>query len=88
MSCNFCITEDHFDAMSYAQASHLLDVLKQEGFQSVVLGGGEPFMWPGNVITLAEEAKGKGFIVQIGTNALALPEGFETNLNKIGRAHV
>jgi MoaA/NifB/PqqE/SkfB family radical SAM enzyme len=76
MTCTFCITEDHFDAMTQDQAVGLLRLLKEEGFRSVVLGGGEPFQWPGDLLGLTREAKRLGFLVQIGTNAIALPEGF------------
>lgn len=78
MTCNFCITENNFDAIAPAQAADLLIRLKDEGFESVVFGGGEPFTWPGDLIALTQEAKQKGFIVQVGTNAVDLPEGFET----------
>ena len=78
MTCNFCITENDFEALSPAQVSGLLTMLKGEGFENVVFGGGEPFMWPGDLAALTQEAKQKGSVVQVGTNAVALPEGFET----------
>ncbi|OGX24163.1 MAG: hypothetical protein A2787_06390 [Omnitrophica WOR_2 bacterium RIFCSPHIGHO2_01_FULL_48_9] len=78
MTCTFCITEDNFDAMSEAQAVELLKTLKKEKFTNVVLGGGEPFAWPGDLVRLAERAKGMGFLVQVGTNAIALPKNFES----------
>ncbi|OGX05979.1 MAG: hypothetical protein A2Z88_02825 [Omnitrophica WOR_2 bacterium GWA2_47_8] len=78
MTCTFCITEDHFDVMSEDQARDLLKVLKKENFKSVVFGGGEPFAWPGDLVRLTQDAKRMGFLVQVGTNAIALPKGFES----------
>ena len=77
MHCTFCITEDNFDAMTFAQGVVLLEWLHDEGVRTVVLGGGEPFDWPHNPISLAAEAKRLGFLVQIGTNGIAVPQGFE-----------
>ncbi len=76
MTCTFCITEDNFEAMSEAQAADLWKTLKKEKFTSVVFGGGEPFVWPGNLVRLSQEAKRLGFVVQVGTNAAALPQNF------------
>lgn len=84
MKCSFCITEDNFDAMSEAQAAALLKTLKKEKFESVVLGGGEPFAWPGDLVKLSQEAKHLGFVVQVGTNAVALPKNF-TSIPTIDR---
>ena len=78
MSCSFCITEDDFDAMTYLQAVELLGKLKEEGFENIVLGGGEPFDWSGDLLALSREAKRLGFFVQVGTNAVALPKDFES----------
>jgi MoaA/NifB/PqqE/SkfB family radical SAM enzyme len=77
MSCSFCITEDNFDVMTPQQASELLTTLKDERFESVVFGGGEPFLWP-DLIALTKEAKQKGFLVQVGTNGVEMPKDFAT----------
>ncbi len=77
MTCNFCITEDGFNVISFSQAEELLGTIKKEGFKNVVFGGGEPFIWPENLIALTKKAKDEGFFVQVGTNAIALPENFE-----------
>jgi MoaA/NifB/PqqE/SkfB family radical SAM enzyme len=77
MTCSFCITEDNFSAISSSRAEELLINLKQEGFENIVLGGGEPFVWPGDLIALTRKAKELGFFVQVGTNAAALPADFE-----------
>ena len=57
MSCSFCITENNFDAITYPQARDLLHLLKKEGFNNIVFGGGEPFEWPGDLLLLTQEAK-------------------------------
>ena len=77
MHCTFCVTEDNFSAMTFDQGVALLNRLRDLGVRTVVLGGGEPFDWPHDVIALTREAKARGFTVQIGTNGIALPEGFE-----------
>ncbi len=77
MTCNFCITEDNFNAVSPSQVLDLLRALKREGFENVVFGGGEPFTWPGNLVDLTKKAKEKGFFVQVGTNAADVPLNFE-----------
>lgn len=64
-------------AMGYPQAKGLLDVAQERGIGNLVLGGGEPFLWEPGVLRLAREAKRRGFFVQIGTNGVALPEGYE-----------
>lgn len=77
MQCLFCITENTIQSVSYAKALELLEWLQERNFKSVVLGGGEPFLWKGNVIRLAHAAKEMGWEVQVGTNGTLLPEGFE-----------
>ena len=84
MFCNFCITEDNFDCMSFDQAVEMLDYVKRLGVKNIVFGGGEPFCWPNNIVRLCEKAKNDGFLVQVGTNATMLNPGFE-NLPCIDR---
>jgi len=78
MTCTFCVTEDAMGAFDLAQADALLYRLRNEGFDNVVLGGGEPTLWPHDVWRLARQAKRRGFVVQLGTNGVLLPERFET----------
>lgn len=78
MHCTFCITEDNFDAMTFEQAAHLLRELKRGGtVRSVVLGGGEPFDWPHDLIALGRFGRSLGLLMQVGTNGIAMPEGIE-----------
>lgn len=78
MSCSFCVTEDGFSTMRFDQGIVLLKRLRASGFDNVVLGGGEPFTWPFNVVRLAAEAKLLGFVTQVGTNGIALPPDYAT----------
>lgn len=78
MHCTFCITEDNFNAMTFEQATDLLRILKRGGtVRSVVLGGGEPFDWPHDVMALGRWGRSLGLLMQVGTNGIALPKGFE-----------
>ncbi|GMV94057.1 MAG: hypothetical protein AMXMBFR82_38350 [Candidatus Hydrogenedentota bacterium] len=77
MTCTFCGTENSVDGLTPDQARDTLRVILQRGFSNVVLGGGEPFVWKHDVVALAREAKGMGLFVQIGTNGIDLPHGFE-----------
>lgn len=84
MFCSFCVTEDQLSSFSFEQAVSLLDDLKQTPIDNVVFGGGEPFTWQHDLIRLSEEAKVRGFFVQVGTNGIRLPENY-TKLSTIDR---
>lgn len=77
MNCTFCITSNGVDSIPFEQAIALLHDLKARGVRSIVLGGGEPFIWPHDIIELTAKAKDLGFTVQVGTNGIALPDGYE-----------
>ena len=74
--CVFCVTEP-FPDLGFEQATTLLEGLRARGIRKVVLGGGEPFDWRHSVVALAGRAKDLGLHVQVGTNGIHLPEGFE-----------
>jgi MoaA/NifB/PqqE/SkfB family radical SAM enzyme len=76
MSCRFCASETDFSAMSFAQAAGLLRALRSTRINNVVLGGGEPFLWPHGLERLAGVARELGFVVQVCTNGVSLPEDF------------
>ena len=63
--------------MSFAQAERLLRGLRALTIRNVVLGGGEPFLWPHDLERLTRLARGLGFLVQVCTNGASLPVGFE-----------
>ncbi len=77
MSCPFCASETGFSAMTFEQAQTLLEELAARGLRNVVLGGGEPFLWPHGVERLGRRARELGFVVQVCTNGASLPAGFE-----------
>ncbi len=77
MTCTFCGTENSVDGLTPNQARDTLHTIRQGGISNVVLGGGEPFAWKHDVLALAGDAKALGFFVQIGTNGIDLPNGFE-----------
>lgn len=84
MVCSFCVTENSMGSFEFSQAVELLETLKSESVKTVVFGGGEPFLWRHNLIELTLKAKQLGFTVQVGTNAILLPLGFE-NISSIDR---
>jgi MoaA/NifB/PqqE/SkfB family radical SAM enzyme len=77
LTCPFCITEDGLRSLGYEEAVALIDRFEREGVRNVVLGGGEPTLWPHDVFRLAAVAKERGMFVQLGTNGVRLPEDFE-----------
>ena len=74
MRCKFCITDNQLECMSLEQYTHTLDRLENQGFNNLVLGGGEPFCWPHGLPIAAKRAKERGFCVQVGTNGIAMPD--------------
>jgi len=76
MSCRFCASEQNFSVMSFEQAAGLLRALRATSIDNVVLGGGEPFLWPHDLERLCGLAHQLGFLVQVCTNGVSLPEGF------------
>lgn len=76
MECDYCVIEENFSSFTIEAAQKLLLELKEKAYTNVILGGGEPTIWKGNVFELAHFAKSLGFFVQIGTNAIRLPPHF------------
>ncbi len=79
MHCEYCVIEDDFSSFPYEVACELAIKLKAEGYNNLILGGGEPTLWRGDVFKLAHFSKSLGFFVQIGTNAIRLPLDFASN---------
>jgi len=77
MSCRFCASEQSFSVMSFDQAAALLTQLRARGIDNVVLGGGEPFLWPHDLPRLSRLARELGFLTQVCTNGVSLPTGYE-----------
>jgi MoaA/NifB/PqqE/SkfB family radical SAM enzyme len=76
MACRFCGSERGFSVMTFEDAEALLLGLREQSITNVVLGGGEPFLWPHDVLRLARRASELGFFVQICTNGIELPPDF------------
>lgn len=72
MGCTFCGSELGFDVMDPTFARRLMGGLKERGFTQVVLGGGEPLLWPHGVVDLARAAREVGLLVQLCTNGTLL----------------
>lgn len=73
LACPYCGAPDDFAVISPAAAIELLDHLVAQGFESVVLGGGEPLRWPHGLRQLCAAARARGLLTQVGTNAATLP---------------
>lgn len=76
MACRFCASERDFSPMELERAVWLLHALREQGFVSVVFGGGEPLLWPHGLARLTDLARRLGFLVQVCTNGVNLPDGF------------
>ena len=77
MTCMFCISENSMDCMSFNDAVRAIDTARSHGVRNVVFGGGEPFAWAHDLMALARYAKSLELIVQVGTNGVDLPRGYE-----------
>jgi MoaA/NifB/PqqE/SkfB family radical SAM enzyme len=73
MACPYCGAEAGFRALGERDAAALMEALAAQGFRSVVLGGGEPFCWAGDLRRLAATAQAQGLRVQVGSNLRRLP---------------
>jgi MoaA/NifB/PqqE/SkfB family radical SAM enzyme len=74
LDCPYCGADQHFGVLTRAQAWGLLESLALNGFESVVLGGGEPLLWPHGLRELCAAARSRGLVVQVGTSAAQLPQ--------------
>jgi len=84
MSCVFCASETDFSVMTFEQAAGLLRGFAAGPIRSVVLGGGEPFLWPHGLVRLARLGRSLGLLMQVSTNGVCLPPRFE-RLEEIDR---
>jgi MoaA/NifB/PqqE/SkfB family radical SAM enzyme len=75
MACPYCGADEGFGVLSTHEARSLMARLKAQGFESVVLGGGEPLLWPGDLRELCAGAQKLGLTVQVGSNLQRLPPG-------------
>lgn len=84
MSCAFCGAEKGFDGIPYGEAAALVDRFAAQGVESVVLGGGEPFLWKHGLAQLARRVRERGMLAQVGTNG-TLPPAEDAALHEFDR---
>ena len=77
LSCSFCASDLGFETATFEQVAELLRDLRGTSIRSVVFGGGEPTLWPHGLERLCRLASDLGLLVQVCTNGVALPRGFE-----------
>ena len=77
LSCSFCASGLGFETATFEQIETLLEDLHGTSIRSVVFGGGEPTLWPHGLERICARAAELGFLVQVCTNGVALPWGFE-----------
>lgn len=82
--CTFCISHNDFDVATPEQARALMEFLAAQGIESVVLGGGEPTLWPHDVNALAGHARNLGLVTQLNTHGAGVKEnlGRYSNLDR------
>lgn len=75
--CVFCISHDDFDVVGPERARELMDFLASQSIESVVLGGGEPTLWPHDVNELARYASEAGLVTQLNTHGAGVRENLD-----------
>jgi MoaA/NifB/PqqE/SkfB family radical SAM enzyme len=72
MACRFCGSESGFETMGQQEAEDLLETLEAQGVLNVVLGGGEPLLWPHQMDALIQKGRDLGLLMQLCTTGLHL----------------
>jgi len=78
LSCRFCGSDLGFNALDESEALRWVSFAATNGYSSVVLGGGEPLLWPGDLQRVGARAKELGMVVQLNTNGVAWRKELET----------
>jgi len=78
LRCRFCIAEARFDTVDLPTAKSVLTALAATSIESVVLGGGEPTLWPHDLNALARHGRAHGLIVQLNTHGGSLREKLDS----------
>ena len=76
LRCQFCDLWDRPDEMPYEKAVALLDEAVKIGTKTLVITGGEPFMYK-RIFDLVGEAKARGMGVNITTNGTLIEKRWE-----------
>ncbi len=79
LSCRFCGSDLGFNALDESEALRWVGFAASNGYSSVVLGGGEPLLWPGDLQRVGARAKELGMVVQLNTNGVAWRKELETS---------
>jgi len=74
--CTFCISHNGFDVVDEERARLFLELLAPTSIESVVLGGGEPLLWPHDLARLATRCGELGMVSQLNTHGGGLMERF------------
>lgn len=72
LRCRFCASEDAVETMSVPCAESALQTVREAGIRNVVLGGGEPALWPHDLHALCAHARRLGHFVQVSTSGIDL----------------
>ena len=78
LACRFCGSDVGFNALDESEALRFVSYVATNGYSSVVLGGGEPLLWPGDLERVGAHARELGLVVQLNTNGVAWREELET----------
>lgn len=76
MDCEFCINELTMQSFEKDDVDKIKKILRDENFESVIIGGGEPLLWKYGVFNFIDEIKHHNYLVQVGTNGILLEENF------------
>ena len=79
LACRFCASEFGLDSLTEDEAIRWIGSVAAKRYTSVVLGGGEPLLWSGDLFRVGARAKELGLVVQLNTNGVAWREEVETS---------
>lgn len=78
LACRFCGSDLGFNALDETEAMRWVSFAATQGYSSVVLGGGEPLLWSGDLERVGAHARKLGMVVQLNTNGVAWRDELET----------
>ncbi len=78
LACRFCGSDQGFNALDETEALRFVNFVATNGYSSVVLGGGEPLLWSGDLERVGAHARDLGLVVQLNTNGVAWRDELET----------
>jgi MoaA/NifB/PqqE/SkfB family radical SAM enzyme/glycosyltransferase involved in cell wall biosynthesis len=76
LKCSFCDLWQDFENMPLARVLPLLDQAVEIGTQTLVITGGEPFIYP-DLFAVVREAKRRGLSVNITTNGTLIDKNWD-----------